>query len=355
MERTVQYVKTSGLENLPEMAFIIGMGRSGTTLLTNMFNSHPNVVSTPENEFLVFAHQSYLDKDFNDKETVDSFLDLLSYNYSTVLSIWQPSPDLKNDIVKLKEKNFANVCKLVYLNYPFAGRNKEEVRFIVDKNPVYSLYLEKLQEIYPVAKYIVLVRDHRDNVLSRKKYADSAKSVFELAVSWNYYYEKIFRDLKKNGLDHKLVRYEDLVADPTAILKELCSYLDINYSDRMFEFQDLSKKIKEHVKENAADKVYNKISKMHSNLDNNVTQKRVKAYEKELSSEEIAIVNYVCSDFALKFGYLEQQEVNDIRPKRSWKFNKFKYELIVSVYYLLKAAYYKLPVSFRIKRLNKTK
>jgi hypothetical protein len=340
-------------DNLPKMAFIIGMGRSGTTLLTNMFNSNPQVVSTPENEFIVFAHQSYLNKDFNKKEVAGSFIELLSYDYSKVISVWQPSAKLKNDIAELHEKTFGNVCKLVYLNYPFAGKDKNDIRCIVDKNPVYSLYLSKLQQVYPKAKYIVLTRDHRDNILSRKKYSDSKRSIYEFAVSWNYYYERIFADLKKYDLDHYLVRYEDLVADPVATLKGLCKYLEIDYSDSMLEFQDLSKKIKAHVKENADDTVYEKVSRMHSNLDNNVNLKRVNAYKNELSEEEIGSINYVCAAYALKFGYLNKEEAEKIKPKLSWILNKMKYELIIRAYYSMKEMYYKMPVSFRIKGLKK--
>jgi hypothetical protein len=352
MEQPAGHIKERFQGMLPDIAFIIGMGRSGTTLLTNMFNSNPEVVSTPENEFIVFSKQSFQDKDFSNEAILNSFMYMLSFDYSVVHSIWKPSSELASDIRQLKEKNFANVCKLVYLNYPFAGKEKKDIKLIVDKNPVYSLHLETLSKIYPEAKYIVLTRDHRDNVLSRKKYGDKKKSVFEFAVSWNYYYERIFSDLKKYGLKHHLVRYEDLVADPAGTLRSLCSYLGIDYSENMLEFQDLSKKIKAHVKESSSAELFDKINKMHSNLDNNVNPQRIKAYEKELTTEEIRMINYVCSHFAHRFGYLDKTDAENLNIPFSWKFNKLKYNLIVKAYYAMRSLYYKAPVNMRLSQLR---
>src|SRR5205085_5395989 len=101
-----------------------GMHRSGTTLLTNMLNSNPEVISTPENEFVLFTYRSFLNADFSDAKTLDAFLDVFNSDFNKEMSIWKPVPEVKADINKLAVKNFQNVCKLVYLNYPFAEKNK---------------------------------------------------------------------------------------------------------------------------------------------------------------------------------------------------------------------------------------
>lgn len=38
----------------PSLNFIVGIGRSGTTLLMSMLNAHPKLQATPEVNFFVF-------------------------------------------------------------------------------------------------------------------------------------------------------------------------------------------------------------------------------------------------------------------------------------------------------------
>ncbi len=46
------------IRNLP-MVFIVGCGRSGTTLLQSLLNSHPNIVATPECFFIVMLYPHF--------------------------------------------------------------------------------------------------------------------------------------------------------------------------------------------------------------------------------------------------------------------------------------------------------
>ncbi|MBK6985223.1 MAG: sulfotransferase [Bacteroidetes bacterium] len=179
------------------MTFIVGMGRSGTTMLTNMLNLNPNVIACPENEFVIFSMTDFKDKDFTDKTVINEFVNLFEYKFSKIISFWKPGKELKQSILNLNNKSFANVCKQVYLNYPFVINKPENVTCIVDKNPIYSLYLNELNTLFPNSKYIILTRDYRDNALSRKKYSDKETSIFTLGASWNYYYKCIFKSVKK--------------------------------------------------------------------------------------------------------------------------------------------------------------
>lgn len=316
-----------------------------------MLNSHPEIISTPENEFLLFSFSSFLKKDFTITSTIRSFVDLCSLNFSKIVSIWKPSQELQADIETLKEKNYGNVCKLVYLNYPLAGKNKQSTRYVIDKNPIYSLHIPKLNTVYPKAKYIVLVRDFRDNAVSRKKYGKANDSIFKLAASWNYFYEKIFADISKLNPDHMIVRYEDLAADPENTLKKICSHLGIEYAENMLHFQGLISKTREHAREHLSHEVYDKITQMHSNLDKDVNTNRVNAFEKELSREEVSILNYCCREFGTRFNYLSSTE--NYPAKFSWKYHYFTAKLKVVTYYRLKNLYFKLPVSLRILLLKK--
>ncbi len=332
------------------MAFMIGMGRSGTTLLTNMLNSHPRLVSTPENEFILFAQRSYRDKDFGDESVVRRFLRLFDYNFHTEPSIWVPGEKIKEDIKALEEKSFTNVCKLTYLNNPFAGQ-KENVACVIDKNPVYSLHVRTLNRLFPSAKYIVMVRDYRDNVLSRKKFAYRPTSVFELGVSWNFYYQEILENAEFLGIPMHIVRYEDLVSQPEETLRKLCTYLEVPFDAAMLDHKAKASEMKRHLQENTSGEKFKKVMEMHGNLESDVNTNRVRAAEKELSAEEIAILDNICFDLGEKFGYVQTKPVE----KTAWDLKKNYYEFKMNLYLARQKKYYNLPVKQRLPFLQRIK
>ncbi|MFL5762676.1 MAG: sulfotransferase family protein [Bacteroidia bacterium] len=331
--------------SLPRIAFIVGMGRSGTTLLTNMLNSNSAVVASPENEFIIHSFSTFEHKDFNDPKVVDAFIDVFNHNFNRVISIWKPGPDLKRDIAALSDKSFANVCKMVYLNYPLSEKAKSGIKWVIDKNPFYSLHIDTLHRLFPEAKFIVIVRDYRDNIISRKKYSDETVPLHKLAAHWNYFYEQIFSSLKNNRLAHHLVRYEDLASDPVNSLKGICSYLGIDYSDEMLNFQELSKKQKEHAAGTISREKNEKIQRMHSNLEKKVNTERINAFVSELKPSEIALLDYACAGFAEKFGYKKYDPDAKVAlpDKLSYRFSRLK----TRIFRIWNRLRYAMPVSLR--------
>lgn len=331
------------------MAFLVGMHRSGTTLLTNMLNSHPQLVATPENEFILFTLQGFYEKDFSDPAIVNSFLSIFDQPFNREMSIWKPAETISTSISQRTKKDFANVCREVYLNYPFA-QDKTNVKCIIDKNPSYSLYIDKLHRVFPNAKYIILARDFRDNVLSRMKYGQERSSVFNLGMMLNFYYDRIFDTVKKYGLSHFILRYEDLVARPEEVLKQLCEYLGVTYSPEMLHFQDLSKKMLSHAEKSVSADTFGKISAMHGKLSGEVNKERMNAYQDELSAKQIAQLDYVCSFYATRFNYA----FTPTRPRAGWRILRAYNWLKVRLYDAWLHLYYDLPIGLRIRWLRRS-
>lgn len=338
-------------DGLPNIAFIVGMGRSGTTLLTSMLNMNPEIIATPENEFIAFSYSPFVFKDFNNPDVLKSFLNIFNFAFSSVITIWKPK-NLNNDAFQLKIKSYSNICKLVYLNYPLSQKNKQNVKWVIDKNPSYSLHINKLNTVFPNAKYIVIVRDYRDNIVSRIKYSDNFVSIYSLAAAWNYFYKKIYKSIEQNNLSFHLVRYEDLVNFPTESLQEICNYLGVTFTDEMLKFQDFAKHLKAHAKVNVSEEKFMKINSMHANLDNEVNTNRVEAYKDELSLSDISFLDYVCSKNGNKFNYsVFENNVKRISIKELLKYKSSYFQVVV--FYFFKILYYRLPVSFRLIFIKK--
>lgn len=338
-------------ESLPDMTFLVGMGRSGTTLLSNMLNSHPELVATSEHSFMLFSYSSFRNADFSDPRTVDRFLDIFNYNFSFEKNIWEPEKKVREDILSSRYKDFAAICKLTYLNYPFI-QGKKNIRRIIDKNPQYSLYLDKWAKTFPEAKYIVLVRDFRDNIASRVRYASKPAPVSLYAFSWNYFYDSIFSGLERHKLPYQVIRYEDLVHQPIETLSKLCRFLGVVYHENMLSFQALAREMEDHAKKNISKENFEKVWAMHANLVKDLNAGSIGSYRKVLLEEDVKKVTYFCRDYGRQFGYLQEEA---LKPAPGWLVPAFFSWLKVYIYYKLMRVYYRLPTTFRLKFFPKKK
>ena len=151
------------------MFFVLGRGRSGSDLLVRILNTHQQLSVAPEALFLINLYRKYANvKNWNEQKILSFFHDLLLENRLT--DWWQlDKKQLKHDLLKLSgEATFQTLCKTVYLNFA-QQTGKENVKLLGDKNPTYTLFAKELLQIYPEAKFIHLVRDPRDNILSFKR------------------------------------------------------------------------------------------------------------------------------------------------------------------------------------------
>lgn len=282
-----------------QMCFIVGMGRSGTTLLTNLLNQHAEITALPENNFVLFGKE--LAK-YKGEKLLESFHQLHQTKHNHSLSVWQPRLDFLDKVNKDKI-SYAELCKLTHLE-SCPAEKIDTVRFIVDKNPIYSLYIDELKQLFPKAKFIVISRDPRDNFVSRKKHTKGivSKWTASLASSWNMYYDSIFKSYSKNKKDFHFIRYEDLSKDSLNEMNKIQEFLgtknkkviqdpDPSLMENQVHSSDLSN-------ENKA-----KILEMHKGLKAATNQKRVAIWSDQLSSKEKWFLSILCKRTAFKLGY----------------------------------------------------
>ena len=101
-----------------------------------------------------------------------------------------------------------------------------------DKTPDYVHSLAILWELFPDAKYIHMVRDGRDVAQSVMSRYWGPKNIFTAASEWTEQVSLVRDFLKTVPADQKLeVRYEDLLAEPITVFRELIEFLEVEDSD----------------------------------------------------------------------------------------------------------------------------
>jgi protein-tyrosine sulfotransferase len=209
-----------------QMLFILGKGRSGTSLLQNMLNAHPAVVGPPESKFAVIFYPKFAHiKKWTEKDVLN-FIECL-YSEALFAGVWNVDKKvLTEKLLAIKdEADYGLLCKAVYY---MVRKSKENVLYISEKNPQYILFIDTLLKIFPQARFVHIVREPRDNIYSHLISFNEKNTIFR-AYQW-VAFNSIIEEAKKRlqGRFFSL-KYEELVNETEKNMRGLCDFLHIPF------------------------------------------------------------------------------------------------------------------------------
>ncbi|MEZ8144310.1 sulfotransferase [Enterovibrio sp. FF113] len=278
--------------------FIIGNPRSGTTLLRLMLNRHSKMCVPPEAGFLVWLYKFYGNESIN----VENFLDDLSR--TSKFESWNIDIEkLRTFLCRREVKSYQFLIDSVYEFYidDVLGKN---VDVVGDKNNYYLEHVELLSSLYPEASFLHIIRDGRSVAASYKgvmasqldsKYAPKLPtSMREIGSQWRCNVIEIERQFSMlNKVSHMTLRFEDLVKNPEETLSIVSEFLGVDYEKEMLQYHKTS------LNEGLEPEEYNAWkAKNLKPIDSSEAEKY-----KQLSYEEIAVFESVCSDVLLRYNY----------------------------------------------------
>lgn len=252
----------------PPPIFIIGSGRSGTTMLGEILTK-AKVGRSFEGHFVVNALQSF----DTGKLTHDELKRLIS-----LIGGYESSQFFK---IQLNEQNYdiekgvsaldvvSDALEMVAAKHP-SGR-------WIEKTPNYIYKLPVILKHFPDAKIIWVLRDGRDVAHSVFQKSWGANNIYYAANAWmraNYQPELLANS------QILLVKYEELLSQPSIGLKRIFEHLDFDCTD----LETLSSKI---------------------------NPQRMNRWKQTLSPMQIKTFEAVAYDCLKKYGY---EILNEPRP-----------------------------------------
>jgi len=203
------------------IALLCGHPRSGTTLLEQVLDSHPAIVSAEETH--VFHDEAYLPLT-RDQAPETSLLSLLG---STPKSLLQES-----------RKNYFNYTEL-FLGSAIGNR------LLLDKNPSLSVMAPVVARIFPEIKFVAALRDPRDVCLScfmqplPLSPVSSAYLSLEGTVAEYASVMGLWRTMAQRMPNPSIeVRYEELVGDLETVSSRVLAFLGISWDERVLRFNE---------------------------------------------------------------------------------------------------------------------
>lgn len=191
--------------------FVIGSGRSGTTLLRQMLNAHPRIYITHEAGFYSYARHA-------PKGTTVS--DWLEHYFDTYSFAWiRLDPQLVRAALP-RDLTMERVCEVFQTIMRLKTEQLGKARY-GEKNPLDTHNLPRIFHDFPDARVVCIMRDPRPTVLSFNRMPFGTSSAL-----LNAYLCRIQYEHTKPFLDRILeVRLEDLSADPRATMQSILNYV----------------------------------------------------------------------------------------------------------------------------------
>ncbi len=207
--------------NIDNVIFILGMPRSGTSLVEQIISSHKQVFGGGELPIL----SSLIKDNFIDDER------FLKKNFKEILK--------NSEIFHKIREGYYNFVK----NFDFSEK------YITDKAPLNFRWIGFINLIFPNAKIIHCTRDPKNNCLSM------FKNLFEGSLNFTYsqedlveYYQN-YKDLmnfwKKNNSKNILnVKYENLIEKNEYEIRNIIKFCSLEWDEKCLEFHKNKSPIK---------------------------------------------------------------------------------------------------------------
>ncbi|MCS7223070.1 MAG: sulfotransferase [Armatimonadetes bacterium] len=204
------------------LIFLVSQPRSGSTLLQRILATHPRIATTGETWLLLpplFAlRQEGWQAEFQARSATFALQQFLSQ-----------LPGGSDDY-------FEGVRRMYGYLY---GRARGERQYFLDKTPRYYLILAEIKRAFPQARFLFLFRNplavlhsiYRTSLIQNRLIAfywvhsDLFRAVRLLLEGWQL--------LKDQAL---IVRYEELVREPEAVVSKVCEFLDLPFYPQMVEY-----------------------------------------------------------------------------------------------------------------------
>jgi Sulfotransferase family len=209
--------------------FIVGCGRSGTTLVRAILDSHPELAVVHESRFIpsMLSDRDRLERDGG--LDLDRFVEDL-FSRRTVASrvdTWDVGrEELRAELEAARPGDVPSAIRVVYRAY--ADRRGKPL--YGDKTPGYVRWIDVIGEAFPEARFVHVVRDGRDVALALREVDFGPADLVQAAHTWRRKVLGARQAGQGLGPERYLeLRYEDLVRDPESTARTLCSFLDLDY------------------------------------------------------------------------------------------------------------------------------
>jgi hypothetical protein len=270
----------------PIFPFFVGSGRSGTTLIRAMFDSHPDMAVPDESNFVprfASARERY--------ERTWGFASAV-FLHDLFKQRWFRQSGLSREAAweAFDSRPPADLAAAIREVYALYARLHGKTRY-ADKTPNYVLHLPVLAELFPEARFVHVIRDGREVALSLLDVGFGPRTMAQAALQWR---ERVglglafSREVGPSRCRH--VRYEELLDDPAGTVASLCDFVGLEFDPVMLRYFERADSI-------VSGGIY-KYRSVHRPLTRNLRD-----WRSQMSKTELALFEAIAGELLEQAGY----------------------------------------------------
>lgn len=271
-----------------EAFFIVGSGRSGTTLLRMILGAHSRLSIPPETwYFNKMQDLVELDRPLLPQE-VERAVRIMTGHYRWP-DLEFSADEFRSKVAALTSPFLRDVVELVYLEH----LKRSGKRRWGDKTPGYIELVPQLAHLFPGARFIHVVRDGRDVAKSFQVRRWSGHWLHRNAEEWLTAMKFARRWLGSPYARQFLeVRYEDLVLNPERETRRICDFLGEEFEPQMLSWQ-----------RDIENRVPTREAHIHEKLAQAPSGEDVGRWKREMSAREVLVCEAYMGPYLQAHGY----------------------------------------------------
>ena len=288
-------------EARPPAPFVVGLTRSGTTLLRMMLDAHPLLAVPPETHFV-----PNLIKAARAEQGTDGMLAAMTSNRT-----WEDFGIGESEIrERLDAVSAGDAAGAVRAFFEAYAEKQGKPRW-GDKTPAYMLSVQRIGRTLPESRFIHLIRDGRDVALSQTARAlNEQPPPAEQAARWVKRIRKSREQASSlKGPRYVEARYEDLVRDPETTLRRICEFVDLPWDEAMLSYHErAAERLTEmagslraegsHAEQEAGYRIAN-----HAPTTKPPDPEKLDKWRREMAPEDLAAYDAVAGELLDELGY----------------------------------------------------
>ncbi len=245
-----------------KVIFIVGNSRSGTTMLGRILGAHNEIYTFEELHFFenLVDDAAVINRPALTKEQARllaiRLLTSARINIFAVPRVDEYAAEANKIVESVLDIDAVTLYRATLI-YEVLLQGK---KIACEQTPRYLFSLSEIFSVFPNARVINLIRDPRDVMLSQKKkwhtyfHGSWNMPIYEAVRVWANYHPiligKLWRacvyQAEKFRDDRRVlsVRFEDLVMDPEASVRKICSHVGVAFDELMLDIADIGSSIK---------------------------------------------------------------------------------------------------------------
>lgn len=257
-----------------EAVFIVGVSRSGTSLMRRILNKSSEIGIAKENHFLghLISNEGMRQRlrrvaDITDDAGAREFVDSLysgrlarTSRLRGMSTQWEwivKRVDREELLARILASDRSERALFTLMMQLFADHGGK--RIIGEKTPAHFRFATTLLEWFPNGKIIHMLRDPRAIFVSElRRRTDQAVTwpyrelrrfpplfklfiLLQVSLVWRESVRRCYRQVESSPDRYLAVRFEDLVRGPEAQVRQICTFLGVEFEERMLQQKVVSR------------------------------------------------------------------------------------------------------------------